>query len=123
MHDPITDLVEIVQVTPTKGAKNVHTFKNSWSSRCPKPDEVVTDNGLEFSGNEWEFMLVDWGIQKGKNPLILPWLKLLLNLPIKLSIRFSTQHCMALWSEQRLSCHLMMHVHCVSDIALQGMAP
>ena len=44
----------------------MHTFKNTWLSRCPKPDKVVTDNGPEFNGNEWEFMLMDWGIKKGR---------------------------------------------------------
>ena len=64
--DPVTNLVKIMQVTSTKSAKNACTFQNTWLSQCPKLDKVATDNGPEFSGNEWEFMLMDWGICKGR---------------------------------------------------------
>ena len=64
--DPVTNLIEIVWVTSTKSTENVHTFKNTWLAWCPKPEKVVTNNGLEFNGNELEFMLMDWGIQKGR---------------------------------------------------------
>ena len=56
---------------------------------------------------------------------MLPWLTPLLNLPIELLVRFSTQCCMALWLEQRLSwkLHLMMcvpllHVLCIVFLTL-----
>ena len=64
--DPVTDLVEIAQATSTKSTEKGRTFKNALSSWCPKLDKVVTDNGLEFSDIEWEFMLIDWGICKGR---------------------------------------------------------
>ena len=60
----VTNLIEIAWVTSTKSAKNTCTFKNTGLSQYPKLDKVVADNGLEFSGNEWEFMLMDWGIRK-----------------------------------------------------------
>ena len=55
-----------MQVTSAKSSENMRTFKNTWPSQCPELDEVVVDNGLEFSGNKWEFMLMDWGIGKGR---------------------------------------------------------
>ena len=64
--DPVTDLIEITWVTLTKSAKNARTFKNAWLAWHPKSEKVVADNGPEFNGNEWEFMLKDWGIQKGR---------------------------------------------------------
>ena len=66
--DPVTDLIEIARVTSAKStsSKNAHTFKNTWSSQCPKQDKVVADNGMEFSGNKWKLMLMDWGICKGR---------------------------------------------------------
>ena len=64
--DHVTNLVEITQVTSTKSAKNARTFKNTWLAWCPKLDKLVTDNGLEFNSKEWEFMLMDWGIQTGR---------------------------------------------------------
>ena len=54
-----------MRVTSAKSAKNARTFKNTWPPWCLKPDKGVTDNDPEFSGGEWEFMLVDWGIRKG----------------------------------------------------------
>ena len=60
--DPVTNLIEIVGVTSTKSTEDAHTFKNTWLSWCPKLDKVVTDNGPEFNSNDWEFMLMDWGI-------------------------------------------------------------
>ena len=62
--DPVSDLVEIARAMSAKRTKNARTFKNAWLSQHPKPDKVVTDNSPEFSGNKWEFMLRDWGIQK-----------------------------------------------------------
>ena len=55
----------ILTVTSSKSTKNARTFKNAWLDWCAKP-EVVTDNGPEFNGNEWEFMLMDWRIWKGR---------------------------------------------------------
>ena len=57
--DPVTDLIEIARATSTKSAENARTFKNTWLARHPKPEKVVTNNGSEFNGNEWEFMLMD----------------------------------------------------------------
>ena len=55
-----------MQVMFAKSAKNAHTVKNAWSSHHPKLDKVVMDNGPESSGDEWEFVLGDWGIKKGR---------------------------------------------------------
>ena len=62
--DPVTNLVKIPRVTSTKSTENARTFKNTWLSQHPKPDKVVMDNGPEFSGKEWEFMLMDWRMSK-----------------------------------------------------------
>jgi hypothetical protein len=30
------------------------------------PEKVISDGGPEFVGHEWEYMLMDWGIKKGR---------------------------------------------------------
>ena len=63
MIDPVTNLVEIVRIHSTKSAEVTAAFHNTWLSRYPLPERVVADNGPEFRGNDWEFMLMDWGIK------------------------------------------------------------
>ena len=62
--DPVTNLVEIVRIDSVKSKEVTTKFVNTWLSRYPKPERAVTDNGPEFVGHEWEFMLMDWGIKK-----------------------------------------------------------
>jgi hypothetical protein len=64
MIDLVTNLVEIARISSVKSAEVTSKFVNTWLSRYPKPLKVVTDNGPEFVGHEWEFMLMDWGIKK-----------------------------------------------------------
>ena len=66
MVDPVTNLVEIVRTTSTKSAEASSAFVNTWLSRYPLPEKVLTDNGPEFVGHEWEFMLMDWGLKKAR---------------------------------------------------------
>ena len=63
---PNTNFIEIAQVTSAKCTNNARTFKNTRPSQHPKPAKVVSVNSLEFSGNKWEFMLMDRGICKGR---------------------------------------------------------
>ena len=64
--DPVTNLVEIVCVYSTSAEEASQAFVNTWLSRYPLPEKVVTDGGPEFTGNEWEFMLQNWGLKRGR---------------------------------------------------------
>jgi transposase InsO family protein len=64
MIDPVTNLVEIVRIENTKSDHVTRHFVNTWLSRYPLPEKVVSDNGSEFKGAEWEFNALDWGIKK-----------------------------------------------------------
>jgi len=63
MIDPVTNLVEIVRVHSTRSEENKRAFENTWLSRYPLPEVVVSDNGPEFVGHEWAFGMTDWGIK------------------------------------------------------------
>ena len=60
------DVVVAEIISVMAGTENARTFKNTWLARCLKLEKVVADNGPEFNGNEWKFMLTDWGIWKGR---------------------------------------------------------
>ena len=65
MIDPVTNLLEIAHVKPTKtSAKTVHVFDTTWLSRYPRPSKVVCDEGPEFVGFEWDDLLAKAGIKK-----------------------------------------------------------
>ena len=66
MIDPVTNLVEIVRVGGTTSKENTSAFERTWLCRYPVPRKVVSDNGPEFSGAEWEFKLMDYGIERGR---------------------------------------------------------
>ena len=130
--DPVTDLVEMARVTSTKSAKNARTFKNAWSSWCPKPDKVVTDNGLEINGNKWEFMLMDWGIRKGMISSHTPTADAFVESSHHIigQILRTMSHGAAVRTKVELeaaldnACAIATRVmHCVSDISSQGNAP
>ena len=130
--DPVTNLVEIVRVTSTKSAKNARTFKNTWLAWCPKPEKVVTDNGPEFNGNEWEFMLMDWGIWKGRISSHAPTADAVMESSHRVigQIFRTTLHGATVKTKAELesafndACAIAACVmHCVSDISLQGNAP
>ena len=44
--------------------ENTRAFVDTWLSRYPVPEQVLTDGGSEFVGNEWETMLNDWGLRR-----------------------------------------------------------
>ena len=126
--DPVTNLVEIV----TKSTENALTFKNAWLARCPVPDEVVTDNGLECNGNKWEFMLMDWEIWKGRILSHTP----ITNAVVESShcivgqILHTTLHGATVRTKAELeaafndACAITTRVmHCVSNISLWGNTP
>jgi len=64
MIDPVTNLVEIDRIYSTKSEEVTDSFVNTWLSRYPLPETVVSDNGPEFRGADWEFNAMDWGIKK-----------------------------------------------------------
>ena len=66
MIDPVTNLVEVARTYSTRAEKSSRVFVNTWLSRYPVPEKIVTDGGPEFTGNEWEFMLMDWSLRKGR---------------------------------------------------------
>ena len=66
MIDPVMNLVEITRVSLTKAAESAQAFRNTWLLHYPLCCKVVADGGLEFTGHEWEFMLMDYGITKGR---------------------------------------------------------
>ena len=66
MINPVTNLVEIARVCGAKVAESSTAFVNTWLSRCPLPEKVVADGGPEFVGHEWECMLMNWGLKKGR---------------------------------------------------------
>ena len=62
--DPVTNLVEIQRITgPTITSQEVaDIFENMWLSRYPRPLRCVHDNGPEFVGHEFQFLLLNAGI-------------------------------------------------------------
>ena len=50
----------------TKVAESSAAFVKTWLSHCPLPEKIVTDGGPEFVGHEWEHMLMNWGLKKGR---------------------------------------------------------
>ena len=64
MIDPVTNLVEITRVLLTKSWESAQAFRNTWLLRYPLCCKVIADGGPEFTGHEWEFMLMDYGITK-----------------------------------------------------------
>ena len=65
MIDPVTNLLEIAHVKPTKtSAKTAHMFESIWLSCYPQPSKVVCDKGPEFVGFKWDDLLAKAGIKK-----------------------------------------------------------
>ena len=130
--DPVTDLVEIARVNSTKSAENAHKFKNAWLAWHPKPEKVVTDNGPEFNGNKWGFMLMDWGIRKGRIFSHAPTANAVVESSHHVvgQILHTTLHGATVNAKDELesafddACAVAAPVmHCVSDISSQGTAP
>ena len=64
MVDPVTNLVEIVRVRSTTCDETTRAFTDTWLSRYPLPERVLTDGGPEFVGHQWEFMSQAWGLAR-----------------------------------------------------------
>ena len=64
MVDPVTNLIEIAPVKSAKSDENTQAFVDTWLSRCPLPECVLTDGGPEFVGHEWQAMLDEWGLER-----------------------------------------------------------
>ena len=64
MVDPVTNLVEIAQVKSTQSEENARAFVDTWLARYPVPEQVLTDGGPEFVGNEWDSMLNEWDLRR-----------------------------------------------------------
>ena len=130
--DPVTNLVEIVRVTSTKSAENTRVFKNTWLARYPRPERVVTDNGPEFTGHEWEFLLMDWGIKKGRISSHTPTANAIVESSHRVigQILRTVLHGTNVKTKAELeaaaddACAIATRVmRCVSNTSLQGMAP
>jgi len=64
MIDPVTNLVEIVRVESTKSDECARAFVDTWLARYPLPERIVADNGSEFLGHDWNFMLDRYGLTR-----------------------------------------------------------
>lgn len=62
----MTNLVEIAQQETKTTVETVRHLRNQWLSRCPRAFKFVTDDGPEFAGAKFEFMLMDAGIKRGR---------------------------------------------------------
>ena len=61
--DPVTNLLEIYRYPGNKTASEAaRLFENHWLSRYPCPNRCVHDNGPEFVGHDFQFMLSYAGI-------------------------------------------------------------
>ena len=61
--DPVTNLLEIYRYPGNKTASEAaRLFENHWLSRYPRPNRCVHDNGPEFVGHDFQFMLSYAGI-------------------------------------------------------------
>ena len=70
--DPVTNLLEI-QRMPNKTAEAAkRAFELSWLCRYPRPLTCVHDNGPEFSGHDFQFMLEYAGIKSSPVTMINP---------------------------------------------------
>ena len=69
MIDPVTNLMELALYrTPTQtSAEATHLFETSWLSRYPRPVRVLSDNGTEFVGHEFQTMCQNAGIDPRRN--------------------------------------------------------
>ena len=66
MIDPVTNLIEICRRHTKYCEETTNLFRNQWLSRYPRPERAVHDNGTEFTGHQFEFLLADAGISKSR---------------------------------------------------------
>ena len=61
--DPVTNIVELIQITNKTMGHVAEQFENSWLSRYPRPNRCVHDNGKEFIGSDFIRLLAQMGIK------------------------------------------------------------
>ena len=61
--DPVTNLLEVNRVSATTSAEASRAFENNWIARYPRPAKCVHDNGPEFIGHDFQFLLANAGIR------------------------------------------------------------
>ena len=61
--DPVTNLVEITRQEAHTAAESARLFVNTWLARYPRPLRCIHDNGSEFNGHNFQFMLSNAGIK------------------------------------------------------------
>ena len=61
--DPVTNLLEVNRVSSTTSAEASRAFENNWIARYPRPAKCVHDNGPEFIGHDFQFLLANAGIR------------------------------------------------------------
>ena len=65
--DPVTCLMDFIRLPKNDAAHAAEAFQNCWLARYPRPVRCVHDNGPEFRGSEFEFLLMDAGIENVPN--------------------------------------------------------
>ena len=63
--DRVTGLPELIRINNKTSAHIAAKFEESWLSRYPRPFACCHDNGGEFTGWEFQKLLVDFGIKDG----------------------------------------------------------
>ena len=51
--NPVTNLVELIQIMNKMMGHVAEKFSNSWLSRYPRPNRCIRNNGKEFVGSEF----------------------------------------------------------------------
>jgi len=57
--DPVTNLLEVNRVSSTTSAEAARSFENNWIARYPRAANCVHDNGPEFIGHDFQFLLAN----------------------------------------------------------------
>ena len=63
MIDPTTTLSETIRIENKTSSHCSMQFANNWLTRYPKPTRCVHDQGTEFTGIEFQTMLLQEGIK------------------------------------------------------------
>ena len=61
--DPVTNLLEVNRVSATTSYEAARALDNNWLARYPRPLRCVHDNGPEFVGHDFQFLLLNAGIR------------------------------------------------------------